>query len=104
MALSIEQLNNVTHLRINEESLIWNILLRQLLMANWRDFISDLLTGHASKNGNTFAYLTNPCLLKKNGPRRATLHLFDNYSSSRTSAHWTTIHNWAPIGDRTKGC
>jgi len=32
-----------THPRINEESVFWNILLKQqLLMANWRDFTSDL--------------------------------------------------------------
>jgi len=34
MAPNTEQLNTVTHSRINEESLIWNILLKQLLMTN----------------------------------------------------------------------
>jgi len=34
MVLNTEQLNTVIHSRINEESLVWNILLKQLLMAN----------------------------------------------------------------------
>jgi len=50
MAPNTEQLNTVAYLRINEECLIWNILLKQVLMANWRDFTSELLTGHASKS------------------------------------------------------
>jgi len=34
MAPITERLNTVTNSRINEESLIWNILLKQLLMTN----------------------------------------------------------------------
>jgi len=44
-----KQLNIFIHSAITSSDLVWNILLKQLLITYWKDLVTVLLTGQASE-------------------------------------------------------